>query len=75
MVVDNIYWELFLETFRDIYLSNQWRQGREEEFHQLKQKNMTIEEYERKFDGLKPFASYRDNGIMLVQHFIRGLND
>ncbi|XP_057844866.2 uncharacterized protein LOC131054379 [Cryptomeria japonica] len=72
--IDTISWELFLESFKDRFMSDQWRQGRAEELHHLKQNNMLVEDYERKFYELKPFSGYKEDGPMLVQHFIRGFN-
>jgi hypothetical protein len=75
VTINTISWELFLESFKDRFMSDQWRQGRVEEFHHLKQANMSVEEYERKFYELKPFSGFKDDGPILVQHFIRGLNN
>ena len=36
---------------------------------------MTIVEYERKFFELVPYAGVSDSSPLMVQHFIRGLND
>lgn len=73
--INTVSWELFLEIFKDRFMSDQWRQGRVEEFHHRKQANMSVEEYERKFYELKHFSGFRDDGPILVQHFIRYLND
>ena len=36
---------------------------------------MTVVEYERKFYELMPFAGINDSSPLMVQHFIRGLNN
>jgi hypothetical protein len=70
-----VTWELFLDNFRDRFLPEQWQQQRADEFHNLKQYTMSVAEYERKFYELMPYAGISDSSPLMVQHFIRGLNN
>lgn len=45
-----------------------------DEFHNLHQLALSVEQYERRFYELKQYAGIRDDEPMLVQHFIRVLN-
>ena len=73
--MSSVTWELFLESFHERFLPEEWKQHRSDEFHDLRQYTMTITEYERKFFELIPFSGFSDNPTQLAQHFIRGLNN
>ena len=73
--MSTITWELFLENFRDHFLPEQWHQQRADEFHSLRQYTMSVAEYERKFYELMPYAGFSDSSPLMVQHFIRRLNN
>lgn len=70
-----VSWELFLEHFHSHFLSDLWRQCRADEFHDFRQRGMTIEHYDKKLSELRQYSEIADDDVMLVQHFIRGLND
>ena len=36
---------------------------------------MTVDQYEKKFLGLKYYLSYRHDDALITQHFVRGLRD
>lgn len=36
---------------------------------------MIVEQYKHKFSELKQYAGIADDEPMLIQHFVRGLND
>lgn len=73
--INTVKWELFLERFRAQFLSPQWRQTRADEFHALRQYGMTVDQYEHRFYELKQYAEIGNDEAMLLQHFLRGLND
>lgn len=68
-------WELFLESFRERFLPEEWKRQRADEFHNLRQYTMSVTEYERKFYELMSFSGSNENSAQLTQHFIRGLNN
>lgn len=72
--ISMVTWELFLDRFRARFLSDHWRQRRADEFHDLRQLSMSVEQYERRFYELKQYAGISHDEGMLVQHFVRGLN-
>ena len=73
--VADLTWEIFEERFREKFLSPQYREARIDEFHELKQGFMTVDQYEKKFLGLKQYSSYRHDDALIIQHFVRGLRD
>lgn len=72
--ISMVKWELFLDRFRGCFLLDHWRKHRVDEFHDLKQMSMFIEQYERQFYELKQYAEINHDERMLVQHFVQGLN-
>ena len=36
---------------------------------------MIVDQYEKKFLGLKQYSSYRHDDALITQHFVRGLRD
>ncbi|XP_057794396.1 uncharacterized protein LOC131010747 [Salvia miltiorrhiza] len=51
-------WKIFKGVVMDKYFPLSFREKKETEFFELKQGNMTIEEYERKFNELARFAPH-----------------
>lgn len=72
--IASVSWELFIERFMTHFLSDHWRQCHADEFHELRQMAMTMEQYEHRFFELKQYADIGNDEAMLVQHFIRGSN-
>ncbi|XP_059072251.1 uncharacterized protein LOC131043017 [Cryptomeria japonica] len=73
--INTVSWEIFLERFRARFLSPQWRQTRADEFYSLRQFGMSVDQFEHRFYELKQYAGIGNDEAMLVQHFLRGLND
>lgn len=73
--MQTVTWELFLENFWDHFLPEQWQQQRADEFHNMRQYTMSVVEYERKFYELMPYAGISNSSPLMVQHFIRSLNN
>lgn len=65
---------MFLEHLRAWFLFDHWRQCQANEFHELRQLALSVEQYEWKFYELQQYTSIGDDEGILVQHFIRGLN-
>ena len=72
--ISQVTWELFIERFRERFMSEYWQKTRSEEFFKISQGNSTVEIYKRKFFQLKKYSSWNEGDKTLVQHFIRGLN-
>ena len=64
--INTVTWELFLESFHEFFLLEEWHQKREDEFHTLRQYTMTVAEYESKFYELMPYARISDNSPLVV---------
>lgn len=75
MNISTVSWEIFLERFRASFLSPQWRQSQVDEFYKLCQFGMSMDQFENRFYELKQYAGIGNDEVMLVQHFLRGLND
>jgi hypothetical protein len=73
--IEDLTWEIFEERFREKFLSNQYCEARADEYHELRQGNSTVEQYERRFFSLRHYAGDPDNDVALTRHFIRGLRD
>ena len=71
--ISMITWELFVERFKERFMSDYWRQAYAEEFFQIMQSGSTVEAYEHRFFELKKFFGWIDNDKAMIQHFIRGL--
>ncbi|XP_059075290.1 uncharacterized protein LOC131875236 [Cryptomeria japonica] len=68
-------WLLELNRFRARFLSEHWRRRKENEFHNLRQGRMSVDEYERIFFEVRQYADIVAYETTLVQHFVRGLKD
>ncbi|XP_059075172.1 uncharacterized protein LOC131875155 [Cryptomeria japonica] len=73
--ITTISWELFLERFRARFLSEHWRQRKADEFHNLRQDRMIVDEYEQRFFELRQYIEIVADETMFVYHFVRGLKD
>ena len=73
---ENVTWELFLAEFRKQYVGRIYLSNIRQEFHNLKQRQMSVTEYQREFTWLSKYAFE-----MLVpkeekcRKFEHGLND
>ncbi|KAK2987945.1 hypothetical protein RJ640_003423 [Escallonia rubra] len=68
-------WDLFTNEFNNKYILASIRRDRELAFLQLKQKNKTVQEYEKEFIALAPHASYLvEGGDKKARKFEPGLN-
>ena len=68
-----VTWELFVEHFKERFMSEYWCQGHAKEFFQIIQSSSIVEAYERKFYNLKKYSRWVENDKAMIQHFIRGL--
>ena len=68
-----VTWELFVERFKERFMSEYWHQARAEEFFQIMQSGSMVEAYEHRFFELKKFFRWAENDKAMIQHFIRGL--
>ncbi|XP_057792547.1 uncharacterized protein LOC131009274 [Salvia miltiorrhiza] len=67
-------WKIFKEVVMNKYFPLSFREKKETEFFELKQGNMTIEEYERKFNELARFAPHLvDTEDKMIARFRKGL--
>ncbi|XP_057808422.1 uncharacterized protein LOC131022897 [Salvia miltiorrhiza] len=67
-------WKIFKDVVMDKYFPLSFREKKETEFFELKQGNMTIEEYERKFNELGRFAPHLvDTEDKMIARFRKGL--
>ncbi|XP_059064765.1 uncharacterized protein LOC131856844 [Cryptomeria japonica] len=73
--ISTLSWEMFLERFRARFLSVQWRQCRTDEFYELRQLGMIVDQYEQRFYELKQYVEIGNDEALLVKKFMRGLND
>ncbi|XP_073153443.1 uncharacterized protein [Henckelia pumila] len=70
-----ITWSLFKTEFYKRFFPFSYRKEKGSEFANLKQGNLSIEEYVSKFDSLLRFAPHvTDNEEAKADHFINGLN-
>ena len=53
---DPISWEFFVQEFRAKYVSNMYRETKWKQFLNLKQKNLSVAEYEKEFSHLSKYA-------------------
>ncbi|XP_022872504.1 uncharacterized protein LOC111391503 [Olea europaea var. sylvestris] len=68
-------WEQFKKELMDKYFPQSLRDFKESEFLQLKQGNMSLMDYERKFDQLSRYAPHLvDTEIKKTRRFEQGLN-
>ncbi|KAH6794310.1 GRF zinc finger / Zinc knuckle protein [Perilla frutescens var. hirtella] len=71
---DQLSWEIFQEVVLDKYFTTAFKEKKETEFFDLKQGNMTIEEYERKFNQLSRYVPHLvDSEGKRIAKFKRGL--
>ena len=68
-----VTWELFVERFKERFMSKYWHQARAEEFFQILQSGSIVEAYERRLFELKKYFGWAENDKAMIQHFIRGL--
>lgn len=73
--INTMSWEIFLQRFRAQFLSSQWSQSRADEFYALRQFGLLVDQFEHMFYELKQYVGIGNDEAMLVQHFLRGLND
>ncbi|XP_022857224.1 uncharacterized protein LOC111378280 [Olea europaea var. sylvestris] len=70
-----ITWEQFKEEVMDKYFRQSLRDFKENEFLQLKQGNMSLTDYEQKFDQLLRYAPHLvDTEMKKTRRFEQGLN-
>ena len=53
---DPIPWEFFVQEFRAKYVSNMYRETKWKQFLNLKQRNLSVAEYEKEFSHLSKYA-------------------
>ena len=53
---DSVTWEFFLEEFRKQYVGRIYLSNMRREFHNLKQRQMSVTEYQREFTRLSKYA-------------------
>ena len=58
-----VTWELFVECFKERFMSEYWHQAHAKEFFHIMWSGSTVEAYEPRFYELMP----------MIQHFFRGL--
>ncbi|XP_038887045.1 uncharacterized protein LOC120077214 [Benincasa hispida] len=69
-------WDQFKERFYEKYFSAHVRYNKQAEFMNLKQRTMTVEEYEEKFDKLSCFSpNLVSTEAKRVERFVQGLRD
>ena len=68
-----VTWELFVERFKERFMSEYWCQARSKEFFHILQSGSTVEAYEHRFYELKKYSGWSKNDKVMIQHFIRGL--
>ena len=54
---DSISWEFFIQEFKAKYVSNMYRDTKWNQFLNLKQRNLSLDEYEKEFSHLSKYAS------------------
>ncbi|KAA3473969.1 Gag-Pol polyprotein [Gossypium australe] len=71
-----VTWEFFQSKFRKKYISQRFLDQKHKEFLELKQGQMTVTEYERKFVRLSKYArEYVSTEDIMCKRFIDGLNE
>ena len=50
-------WEFFVQEFREKYVINMYRDSKWKQFLNLKQRNLSVAEYEKEFSHLSKYAS------------------
>ena len=75
-LLDPIPWEFFVQEFRDKYVSDMYRETKWKKFLNLKQRNLSLVEYEKEFSHLSKYApeSVLTEGFRCRQ-FEDGLNE
>ena len=53
---DPIPWEFFVQVFRAKYVSDMYRETKWKQFLNLKQRNLSVAEYEKEFSHLSKYA-------------------
>ena len=53
---DLISWEFFVQEFRAKYVSDMYRETKWKQFLNLKQRNLSVAEYEKQFNHLSMYA-------------------
>ena len=53
---DTIPWEFFVQEFRAKYVSDMYRETKWKQFLNLKQRNLSVVEYEKEFSHLSKYA-------------------
>ncbi|KAA3465556.1 Hexaprenyldihydroxybenzoate methyltransferase, mitochondrial-like protein [Gossypium australe] len=72
----NVTWELFQIEFRKKYISQRFLDQKKKEFLELKQGNMTVSEYERKFILLSKYSrEWVPTEADICKRFEEGLNE
>ena len=49
-------WEFFVQEFREKYVTNMYRESKWKQFLNMKQRNLSVAEYEKKFSHLSKYA-------------------
>ena len=58
-------WEFFVQEFRAKYITEMYRESKWKQFLNLKQRNLSVAEYEKKFSHLNKYASK----LVLIEAF------
>ena len=58
-------WEFFIQEFRAKYITEIYRESKWKQFLNLKQRNLSVAEYEKEFSHLSKYAS----GLVLTEAF------
>ena len=72
--VTTINWERFRELFEIKYITKDARVAKRREFLNLKQEDMSVDEYIRKFEELSRYAPYLvGTNELKIEQFVEGL--
>ena len=55
-LLDPIPWEFFVQEFRTKYVSDMYKETKWKKFLNLKQRNLSVAEYEKEFNHLSKYA-------------------
>ena len=73
---DPILWEFFVQVFRAKYVSDMYRENKWKQFLNLKQRNLSVDEYEKEFSHLSKYAPESDlTEAFRRRQFEDGLNE
>ena len=69
-------WEFFVQEFREKYITDMYRESKWKQFLNMKQRNLSVAEYEKEFNHLRKYASEAVlTEVFRCRQFEDGLHD